>query len=220
MIRSIYRSSLGNALGRTLRYTSQPPDFVFWGASRGESDDEEMEFELKMEPDGDEYEGPEDPDTHELGWWRGFRRIPLAATGAEIDALFYPEHDPKGIFGSPGVWFRGKIVFRKIEMGQLQWDVEFEDGDKGTYPDEDFRNNYDVRVLSSPNCKIIYVGAGSDPHEEGTGRTGKLSDGPGPWQIWLRTYLQDLLLSIFRAARRNAEIDQDHLFGILHLTSA
>ena len=221
-----HKSSLGNALGDTLRLSSQPPGLIIYASSRGSDDDEMVQpgppdfIRVFREPDGDEYEGPDHPDTEEPGWWRGFRLIPVPAIEAEIVELFYPDHDPDGLLGSPGKWYLGKIVSRSIEMGQLQWSVEFEDGETQPYTDEQLRNNNnDVRVLSSPNSKFMFVGAGPDPHGEGTGRTGRTSTCPGPWETWLKTYLTDMLLSIFRADRRKAhtsQVDKDHLRGILH----
>jgi len=190
------------SLGHNLKYSTQTPDHNIWGGD-GDSSLENLETES-----GDEYTEVLDFDMQ--GWWRGFIRKPIAAIGATIEALFYPEHDREGSLGSPGDWYRGKIVSKNIEDDS--WNVHFEDGDEGTYPNRDFKYNIDVRVLSSSEYKIVFVGNGPSPYDEGTS-AGR--GGPGPWEIWLKTNLSDLLLSIFRASRRNAYLDNNHLREII-----
>jgi len=193
-------------LGNNLKYSSKAPDQNIWG---GDGDDSLLNLETES---GDE--NTEVPDFEMPGWWRGFIRKPKTAIGATIKAFFYPEHDPDGLLGSPGDWYRGKIVSQNIKDDS--WNVLFEDGDKGTYPNRDFKYNLDVRVLSSPEYKIVFVGNGQ--HDEGyqDGQTSLAGrGGPGPWEIWLKTNLSDLLLSIFRASRRNHQHDNHHVREII-----
>lgn len=198
-------------LGDNLKYSAVPPDWNIWAASTIEDDEDSVNCHLNLETEaGDKY--IQDPDVTTPGWWREFLRKPKAAIGATIEALFYPVHDRDGSLGSPGKWYRGKIVSQNIEDDS--WNVLFEDGDKGTYPYRDFQYNLDVRVLSSPEYKIVFVGNGL--HDEGPGQTLSAGRGGlGPWEIWLKTNLSDLLLSIFRASRRNAKLDNNHLREII-----
>ena len=84
-------------------------------------------------------------------------------------ALFYPEHDPDGLIGLTEEWYLGKIVSRSTKKRHFERHVEFEDSDIQPYTDGELRNNDEARVLSPPNSKIMFDGAGPDPHGEGTG---------------------------------------------------
>ena len=201
----LLKERMRHSLGFNLKYSTETPDHNIWGGD-GDGSLENVETES-----GDEYTEVTDFDMP--GWWRGFIRKPIAAIGATIEALFFPEHDCDGSLGSLGDWYRGKIVSQNIEDDS--WNVIFEDGDEGTYPNRDFKYNIDVRVLSSSEYKIVFVGTGPSPYDEGNGQTLAGPGGPGPWEIWLKTNLSDLLLSIFRASRRNSQLDNDHLREII-----
>jgi hypothetical protein len=189
--------------GLIAKYTEQPPDFQFWGSS------------------GTDSEEPE-PDTNMPLWWNDYRRVPMPAIGGRLEALFYPVDDPKGEFGSPGEWFPGTIV--GFSADKRTCNVLFDDGERTTFPYSDIEFFNDVRMLSSPEDKIEYMGGRFklcrmqaprlDPEEGGFGKAGSLrpSTGPGPWETWLKTYLPDLLLTIFRAARLDpAQVNKELL---------
>jgi hypothetical protein len=205
-------------LGNKLKYSTVPPDWNIWGASTNDDcddcdsgEDDAVDCELNLETsEGERYIN--DPGINIPGWWRAFLRKPKAAIGATIEALFYPEHDRDGALGSPGKWYSGKIVSNN--MTDASWDVIFEDGDEMSYPKRDFKYNLDVRVLSSPEFKIVFVGADLG-EEEPCKSMWAGSWRPGPWEIWLNTNLSDMLLSIFRSVRRNVQVNETHLLEIL-----
>ena len=186
-------------VGNNLKYSSKTPDQNIWGG-----DGDGSLWNLKTEYG---------IDVNSPGWWRGLIRTPTAAIGATIEALFFPAHDPHGSLGSPGQWYRGEIVYESCP--DETWEVRFEDDDEEAYPYRDFKYNLDVRVLSSPEYKLVFVGNGPNPHEEGSGQRSSAAGRPGPWEIWLKTNLSDLLLSIFRASRRNAQLDNNHIREII-----
>ena len=165
------------------KYADQPPDVDSWGPS-----------------------GSLDPETDNLrpGWWREWGHCPVPSKGARFEAKFFPNGDPDGLNGSPGDWYLGTI--EKVDDVTAEprlCHVLFDDGERTTYPFSDFIILNDVRLISSPEERIEKVRgiariyAGKDPREERSG----LSMGPGPWETWLKTYLPDLLLTIFRVAR-------------------
>jgi len=181
--------------GLIAKYAEQPPDVSFWGPLR--------KFR---------------PSTGRLGWWREFGRVLMPAKDARFEGLFYPDDDPEGLKGSPGNWYAGTIVKVDAETAETRMcSVLFDDGDKTEYLHSDFTNFNDVRLLSSPDEKIELVNgrarmrASPDP-QEGSGETDRPSTGPGPWETWLKTYLPDLLLTIFRVARLDpAQVDKELL---------
>lgn len=112
--------------------------------------------------------------------------------GAQVQANFL-------INGVNELWIG--VVVKVDSTGAIT--VRFEDEDEQTFTEGD----PDFRVVFSTDYDIVFRHArmsSSSTHPCRAPRVLlKSRPEPGPWETWLETYLPDLLLSIFRASRRD-----------------
>ena len=107
--------------------------------------------------------------------------------GERVQALF----DEEGT----KTWYSGVVVAQNADTGSYH--VKFDDGEEG-----DFQGDNHAPLASlldcagrSDNSDLCYAGNDAD-----------LRRGSWPWAAWLELYLPDLLLTVYRVARRNASL--------------
>ena len=131
-----------------------------------------------------------------MGWWMQYKHDPEMAVHAKVEQAFVQSGKKN--------WYAGVVMSQK-EDGTME--IKFDaDGDQQVYSPADIAKEMsqgDLRIVSSPKYKTV-------PKERRAGKPPRGSEsvtapwpGPGPWAMWLDSHLKDMILSNFRAARRD-----------------